>query len=55
MGEEVMWESTTPDNINKGITKSDILEIAPINTYKETDLYMEWYQLDTESTKTGLS
>lgn len=53
VGEEVMWESTTPDNINKGITRSDILEIAPINTYEGTDLYMEWYQLDTNTTKTG--
>lgn len=53
VGEEVMWESNTPDNINKGITKSDILEIAPINTYEGTDLYMEWVQLDTSVTKTG--
>lgn len=53
VGEEVMWESYTPDNINKGITKSDILEIAPINTYGGTDLYMEWFQLDTSTTKTG--
>lgn len=53
VGEEVMWESTTPDNIDKGITRSDILEIAPINTYEGTDLYMEWFQLDTSTTKTG--
>ena len=30
-----MWSSTTPDNINKGITNTDIVAIQPANSYEQ--------------------
>ena len=53
VGGELMWSSTTPDNINKGITNTDIVAIQPANSYEQDELLMEWTILNTNETTSG--
>ena len=53
VGGELMWSSTTPDKINKGITNTDIVAIQPANSYEQDELLMEWTILNTNETTSG--
>lgn len=47
------FESTTPDEINIGITNGDVVTIYPINTYEAKELIITWFEVTTESFQTG--
>ena len=51
--EGAIYTSTTPDKINIGIASGDSVEITPKNTYKAEDLTITWFDMSTETTRTG--
>lgn len=51
--EGAIYTSTTPDKINIGIASGDSVEITPKNTYEENELTITWFDMSTETTRTG--
>ena len=47
------YESSTPDKINIGIANKDTVQIFPINTYEADELTVTWFDMATETTRTG--
>ena len=45
--------STTPYKINIGIANGDSVEITPKNTYEADELTITWFDMSTETTRTG--
>ena len=48
-----IYTSTTPDKINIGIANGDSVEITPKNTYKADELTITWFDMSTETIRTG--
>ena len=51
--EGAIYTSTTPDKINIGIANGDSVEITPKNTYEADELTITWFDMSTETTRTG--
>lgn len=51
--EGAIHTSTTPDKINIGIANGDSVEITPKNTYEANDITITWFDMATETTRTG--
>ena len=51
--EGAIYVSTTPDKINIGIANGDSVEINPKNTYEADELTITWFDMSTETTRTG--
>lgn len=51
--EGAIYTSTTPDKINIGIASGDSVEITPKNTYEADELIITWFDMPTETTRTG--
>lgn len=51
--EGAIYTSTTPDKINIGIAAGDSVEITPKNTYQADELIITWFDMSTETTRTG--
>lgn len=51
--EGAIYTSTTPDKINIGIANGDSVEITPKNTYEAEELTITWFDMSTETTRTG--
>ena len=51
--EGAIYTSTTPDKINIGIANGDSVEITPKNTYEANELIITWFDMSTETTRTG--
>lgn len=51
--EGAIYTSTTPDKINIGIANGDSVEITPKNTYNADELIITWFDMSTETTRTG--
>lgn len=51
--EGTIYTSTTPDKINIGIANGDSVEITPKNTYEANELTITWFDMSTETTRTG--
>lgn len=51
--EGAIYTSTTPDKINIGIASGDSVEITPKNTYEADELIITWFDMSTETTRTG--
>ena len=51
--EGTIYTSTTPDKINIGIANGDSVEITPKNTYNADDITITWFDMSTETTRTG--
>lgn len=51
--EGAIYTSTTPDKINIGIANGDSVEITPKNTYEANDITITWFDMSTETTRTG--
>lgn len=51
--EGAIYTSTTPDKINIGIANGDSVEITPKNTYEADELIITWFDMSTETTRTG--
>lgn len=51
--EGAIYTSTTPDKINIGIASGDSVEITPKNTYNAEELTITWFDMSTETTRTG--
>lgn len=51
--EGAIQTSTTPDKINIGIANGDSVEITPKNTYEANDITITWFDMSTETTRTG--
>lgn len=51
--EGAIYTSTTPDKINIGIANGDSVEITPKNTYEANELTITWFDMSTETTRTG--
>lgn len=51
--EGATYISTTPDKINIGIANGDSVEINPKDTYEADELTITWFDMSTETTRTG--
>lgn len=51
--EGAIYTSTTPDKINIGIANGDSVAITPKNTYEADELIITWFDMSTETTRTG--
>ena len=51
--EGATYNSTTPDKINIGIANGDSVEITPKNTYEADEFTITWFDMSTETTRTG--
>lgn len=51
--EGAIYTSTTPDKINIGIANGDSVEITPKGTYEADELTITWFDMSTETTRTG--
>ena len=51
--EGAAYISTTPDKINIGIANGDSVEINPKDTYEADELTITWFDMSTETTRTG--
>lgn len=51
--EGAIYNSTTPDKINIGIASGDSVEITPKNTYEANELTITWFDMSTETIRTG--
>lgn len=51
--EGAIYTSTTPDKINIGIANGDSVEITPKNAYEADELTITWFDMSTETTRTG--
>ena len=48
-----IYNSKTPDKINIGIASGDSVEITPKNKYEADELTITWFDMSTETTRTG--
>ena len=51
--EGAIYTSTTPDKINIGIANGDSVEIMPKDTYEANDITITWFDMSTETIRTG--
>lgn len=51
--EGAVYTSTTPDKINMGIANGDSVEITPKNKYEADELTITWFDMSTETARTG--
>lgn len=51
--EGTTYTSTTPDKINIGIANGDSVEITPKKTYEADELTITWFDMSTETIRTG--
>lgn len=51
--EGAIYTSTTPDKINIGIANGDSVEITPKKTYEADELTITWFDMSTETIRTG--
>lgn len=51
--EGAIYTSTTPDKINIGIASGDSVRITPKNTYEADDITITWFDMSTETIRTG--